>query len=159
MDRILIISGGRNYRQYVNKYVDNIHVQIQCSKNVLLWADRQFVITAHHQLSAEIERLKKKQQLKSNSFQFGLRFSARNLLINQIDTEQQCSQRCINQLNDRSSEEYGNNAKEHEQDQCDEENAIAHGEIVLGLHCKQCQCQAYGGRGTNGQHYRFGWHL
>lgn len=113
---VLIISGGRNYRQNVDEYVDNIHVQIQCSENVFLRADRHFVIATDHQLSAGIENKIIKVWFRFSifpSFQY-VTHAAQNLLINQIHAEQECAARCINQVNDRSFEEHCDNAKQHE---------------------------------------------
>lgn len=60
-----------------------------------------------------------------------------NLLVNQVDTEEECTTRCINQLHCFAREEHGDESKNHENDQCHEENAVTDCEIPFGLECEQ----------------------
>ena len=75
----------------------------------------------------------------------------KHLLVNEIDGEDQRSQRGINQSDCFTRNEYGHNSKNHQNDDCHKEDTAHHSEIPFRLERKQCETQANSSRDTNSQ--------
>jgi hypothetical protein len=102
---------------------NNLQIQVQSRKNVLLRADRVLVLAAHHQLR----------------------------VVHQINGEYQRAQRGVHQGHDAARYENRNNPEQQQHQNGHKEHTAHHGEIPLGLEREQRQAQTNGGRDANGQ--------
>lgn len=75
----------------------------------------------------------------------------RNLLVNQINTKQQRSHRCVHQLHRSAGEKHGNNAEDHQNNGSHKQHTAHHGEIPFRLESEQGETQANGSGDTDGK--------
>lgn len=118
----LVRSRQPNNLQDVHEYLHDIQIQIQRRKNVLLRTDRIFVLATHHHLR----------------------------IVNEVDAEDECTKRRVNQRDSFAAHEYRHNAEDHQNYYGHEQHATHHCKVPLGLECKQCQPQADSCRDAHG---------
>jgi len=111
------IVDDSNDLQNIKEQSDDIDVQIQCSKDILLRVDRILLLTSHHQLGVH----------------------------DQIQSEDESTDTSVHQPNGFSVEKYHEESETHEDDKSYKQTSAHHGEINLRLESEQGDGQCENG--------------
>lgn len=118
---LLLVSRIPDNRQNVHENVDNVHVQVQRSKDILLWRYGVLVLATHHHLR----------------------------VVDQVEAEQQSTQGRIDQLHRLAAEKYAQDSEQHEDDHGYQQHSAHHREVPFSLEREQSEGEANDCRDSN----------